>query len=215
VVNDFVGNDSDDETAHKKSKTTTLSWDEMGQLRSDLYMQLKWVPFNDTSNSSDARNELWFVLELAKTLAESSPFTNQPPAYGAHHASRSKAKDQPPGAARVGDPPVLPPGTYSTTPSVAPMRSLHLEALDLEIALAAKQRALDDCSATIDAAVEELKIMAAAGQGFWQSLRELREGRGGKGQWAIVPKPDFGRNMLEGETAKDVVIPYAVDEGEC
>lgn len=66
----------------------------------------------------------------------------------------------------------------------------------------------------IDGAVEELQAMSEAGDRFWQSVRELRDGKGGRGQWAVVPRPDFGRVMTEGERAKDVIIPYALDEGE-
>jgi hypothetical protein len=154
---------------------------------------------------SEARNELWFVLELAKTLGQSSSFTTAPP------TDHPKRKKIPPKIedVKIPDPPILPPGTYTATPSLPTStssgRPLHARVLDLELALAAKHQALDDCSALIDSAVEELQIMADAGDRFWRDVRALREGG-----WAIVPKPDFGRT---GEKAKDVIIPYAVDEG--
>lgn len=56
--------------------------------------------------------------------------------------------------------------------------------------------------------------MSEASDRFWRDLWQLKEGRGGRGSWAIVPKPDFTRTMAVGEKAKDIVIPYAVDEGE-
>ena len=65
----------------------------------------------------------------------------------------------------------------------------------------------------IDSAVEELQSMAKAGDRFWTQVMILRNGTRGRGQWAMVPKPDFGRVMAQGERAKDVIIPYAVDEG--
>lgn len=66
----------------------------------------------------------------------------------------------------------------------------------------------------IDSAVDELQRMAGAGDRFWESLQTLQGNGQESGQWAIVPKPDFGRSMAEGERAKDVIIPYAVDEGD-
>ena len=65
----------------------------------------------------------------------------------------------------------------------------------------------------IDSAVEELQSMARAGEDFWDKVRTLKNGTRGRRQWAVVPKPDFGRSMAERERAKDLVIPYAVDEG--
>lgn len=56
--------------------------------------------------------------------------------------------------------------------------------------------------------------MTEAGERFWKDIRRLKDGKGGTGRWAIVPKPDFTRTLAKGEKAKDVVIPYAVDEGE-
>lgn len=56
--------------------------------------------------------------------------------------------------------------------------------------------------------------MSEAGDRFWTDIRQLKDGKGGRGRWAVVPKPDFTRTMARGEMAKDVVIPYAVDEGE-
>lgn len=86
--------------------------------------------------------------------------------------------------------------------------------LELEIALAAKQAALEECGLLIDNAVEELTSMSAAGDRFWRDVRVLKHGgRDGRDQWAIVPKPDFGGNAA-GQKAKDVIIPYAIDEGE-
>lgn len=127
--------------------------------------------------------------------------------------TQKKRKSEAPPLQPGVEPPILPPGTYSTTASST---TLHpaVNAYELEIALAAKQHALDECSALIDGAVEELQAMAEAGDRFWGSIRELRDGKGGRGQWAILPRPDFGRNMAEGERAKDIIIPYAMDEGE-
>lgn len=86
--------------------------------------------------------------------------------------------------------------------------------MDLEIALASKQAALQDCSDLIDSAVEELTSMGEASDKFWDNVNKLKHGRGGRSQWALVPKPDFGRVSGEGDKAKDLVIPYALDEGE-
>ena len=176
--------------------------------------------------TSDARNELWYVLELAKTLGQSSSFTVQPPSTAARAAPAKKAKSRGPRkvtdaeakpapsiSSLPGEPPVLPPGTYASTPSLLPPKSSHIQVYELELALAAKQRALEDCSSAIDSAVEELLSMAQAGEEFWQQVRTLKNGTKGKSQWAVVPKPDFARSMAEGERAKDLVIPYAVDEG--
>ncbi|KAK8844717.1 hypothetical protein IAR55_006567 [Kwoniella newhampshirensis] len=190
-----------------------MSWDDMEKLRSDLYLQL-----------NDARNELWFVLELAKTLAVSAHFTSQPPPApdqssqkkGAGRGKQNQRASDASTSTRpssITEPPVLPPGTYSTTPSSEPSKPTHAQVDELETVLAAKQQALDECSALIDSAVSELQLMASAGDRFWQDVRSLKYGKGGKGQWAIVPKPDFGRAMGEGEKAKDLIIPYAVDEG--
>lgn len=171
--------------------------------------------------NSDARNELWYVLELAKTLSLSTDYTSNPPPYPnqqhqqPHHQKKRKSPlDGPTVGLQPGiEPPLLPPGTFSTTSAITPLQPA-LNAHDLQLALAAKQEALEECSLLIDGAVEELGVMSDAGEKFWGSIRELRDGKGGRGQWAIVPRPDFGRNMIEGESAKDVIIPYALDEGK-
>lgn len=99
-------------------------------------------------------------------------------------------------------------------PTAVPLRSLQEEVLDLEIALASKQAALQDCSNLIDSAVEELTSMGDASDKFWDNVNRLKHGRGGRSQWALVPKPDFGKASGVGDKAKDLVIPYALDEGE-
>ena len=84
----------------------------------------------------------------------------------------------------------------------------------MEAALHVKGKAIDECSQIVDGAVEELTRMAEGSDRFWRDLRSLKDGDVGKRRWAIVPKPDFGGTMADGEKAKDVIIPYAVDEGE-
>lgn len=113
-----------------------------------------------------------------------------------------------------GEPPILPTGSYTSTPAVIPPKTKNAQVYEYELALAAKHQALDECSALIDAAAEEMQLMAEAGERFWRDIRQLKDGKGGRGRWAVVPKPDFNRTMLPSESAKDVVIPYAVDEGE-
>ncbi|OCF34830.1 hypothetical protein I316_03375 [Kwoniella heveanensis BCC8398] len=201
----------------QRDTTKMMESEDMEQLRSEVYGQL-----------NEARNELWFVLELAKTLSASSSFTSQPPPPPAHAVAgglnAKKGKQKPPAKVNEGEtkrsvaasgpaePPVLPPGTYTTTPSSIANKQTHAQVHELELVLAAKQQALDECSALIDSAVTELQMMASAGDRFWRDVRTLKDGRGGKDQWAIVPKPDFGRLMGDGAKAKDVIIPYAVDE---
>ena len=167
------------------------------------------------------------MLELAKTLSQSSYFTTQPPSVsvlaptpkkgknkGANKPAKADEKAPPTLHPALGEPPVLPPGTYSTTATSPTADLSHSAALDLEMALAAKQQALEECSTMIDAAVEELQLMAQGGDQFWGQLRSLKNGSRGRGRWAVVPKPDFARSMAKGERARDVIIPYAVDEGE-
>jgi hypothetical protein len=162
------------------------------------------------------------VLELAKTLSVSGNFNiNPPPAHtslGPKH-TKSKALDtntpNPLASLQSGvEPPILPPGTFTTTPSLPSIRPTYEQALELELALQAKQKALDECSDMIDAAVDELQMMAKAGERFWRDVRELKKGKDGRGQWAVVPRPDFGKVLGEGEEARDVIVPYPVDEGE-
>lgn len=170
------------------------------------------------SNRSQSRNELWFVFELAKSLNLSGAYTNNPPpppSLNPRHRPPPRAQTGP--AVRPDnprDPLVLPAGTLSTTPSKPRDKELVKEVMELEIALAAKQAALEECGLLIDNAVEELTSMSAAGDRFWRDVRVLKHGgRNGRDQWAIVPKPDFGGNAV-GQKAKDVIIPYAIDEGE-
>ncbi|WVF66597.1 hypothetical protein IAT40_001337 [Kwoniella sp. CBS 6097] len=200
-----------------RDATKMMDSEDMEKLRSDVFGQL-----------NDARNELWFVLELAKTLAASSAYTSQPPPPPAHAAiggvNTRKGKQKPNARANesenktsitvsgAAEPPVLPPGTYSTTPSSVVNQPTHAQVHELELVLAAKQQALDECSALIDSAVSELQMMASAGDRFWRDIGILKDGRAGKSQWAIIPKPDFGRLIGEGAKAKDVIIPYAIDE---
>ncbi|WWC97517.1 hypothetical protein V866_004401 [Kwoniella sp. B9012] len=192
-----------------------MSRGDMDQLRTEVHEQL-----------NAARNELWFVLELAKTLSVSSSFTNQapPPPNQQADAGPKKGKQKPPKANEADtktstlstsvpqEPPVLPPGTFSVTPSSQPTKPSPTQVHELESVLKAKQQALDECSALIDSAVSELQIMASAGDRFWRDVRLLKDGQNGRDQWATVPKPDFGRTMVEGEKSKDIIIPYSIDE---
>ncbi|BEJ11961.1 hypothetical protein CspHIS471_0204210 [Cutaneotrichosporon sp. HIS471] len=189
---------------------TLMSPEEMENLRSAVVLDL-----------NSARNELWWVLELAKALASSASFAADPPPEPISAPGPQRKKALPPklaavpiltpapGAKTDEVPPVLPPGTYSSTPAAAPERPAAVVAHELELALSAKEAALDECAALIDAAVDELRLMNDTGTRWSAEIRALRLGMGGKGQWAVVPKPDFGRT---GESAKDVVIPYALDE---
>lgn len=137
------------------------------------------------------------------------------------------------------EPPVLPPGTYTTTPaSLTTGNQAHAaDTYSLQLAIAAKEQAVMECEALIDAAVDEMQGMSEAAEGFWASVRALQSGdpsagsvggaketgiskgkgrqTGPRGQWALLPKPDFARVMRDGDLARDVVIPYAVDEGMC
>jgi hypothetical protein len=156
-------------------------------------------------------------LELAKTLGVSSGFTIDPPAQPGHpyhkkhkvHSNTSSITDS-----NV-EPPVLPAGSYTATPSINPLKSQQAQITDMELALATKHQALDECTSLVDSAVEELEIMSEAGDRFWMDLRQFKSGQGGRGRWAVVPRPDFTRSMGAGDKAKDVVIPYALDEGMC
>lgn len=150
-------------------------------------------------------------------MSVSSEFTTDPPAHPNQPFPKKLKKptnaDTAAGSTK-GEPPILPAGSYTATPAVVPQKSRHNQILEYEMALAAKHQALDECSALIDSAVEELQVMSDASDRFWTDVRQLKDGRGGKGRWAVVPKPDYTRVMGEGEKAKDVMIPYAVDEGE-
>lgn len=221
------------------AKGDIMAWEDMEKLRQDVLFQLKWVitavylrKAELRAARSSSRNELWYVLELAKTLSLSSSFTADPPpppsfapvpippkknrkdanAPNGSGAGSSKSGSAVPVPQE--DPPVLPPGTFTTVSTAAPLRTLQEEVMDLEIALASKQAALQDCSDLIDSAVEELTSMGEASDKFWDNVNKLKHGRGGRSQWALVPKPDFGRVSGEGDKAKDLVIPYALDEGE-
>ncbi|WWC90150.1 uncharacterized protein L201_005083 [Kwoniella dendrophila CBS 6074] len=211
----------DKETQEQKEKDPfqMMNRSDMEQLRSEVHDQL-----------NSARNELWYVLELAKTLAASSSYTNQPPpapnqqpettskkgkAKAAQKANEADTKTALAAAAASvpQEPPILPPGTFSLTPSSRPTKPTHAQVHELELVLAAKQQALDECSTLIDSAVSELQMMANAGDRFWKDVRKLKEGNNnGRGQWAVLPKPDFGRTTIDGEKAKDIIVPYAVDE---
>ena len=136
---------------------------------------------------------------------------------------------------------MLPPGTYATTPaSLSTGNQAHAAAsYSAYLAFDAKEQAVMECEALIDAAVDEMQGMSEAAEGFWASVRALQSGdasassvggaegngqgqgkgkgrqTGPRGQWALLPKPDFARVMRDGDLARDVVIPYAVDEGMC
>ncbi|WWC67271.1 uncharacterized protein I206_101179 [Kwoniella pini CBS 10737] len=207
--------DATEEKEKEQDPFKMMSRTDMDKLRSEVHEQL-----------NSARNELWFVLELAKTLAVSSNFTAQPPAAPNQPAEAASKKAKAKAAQKANEagtkaslptsvsqePPILPAGTYSTTPSTQSAKPTHVQIHDLELVLAAKQQALDECSALIDSAVSELQMMATAGDRFWRDVRKLKEGENGRNQWAVLPKPDFGRTMSAGEMAKDVIIPYAIDE---
>ncbi|TXT06043.1 hypothetical protein VHUM_03516 [Vanrija humicola] len=198
--------------AHESGKL--MSVEDMEALRTEVF-----------SNLNDARNELWFILELAKTLAASADIPANPPPEPIPAApAPKKAKGKglslvpsaassvpPPATSAEGEPPILPAGTYTATPGAAPVRSAAARAHALELALAAKQRALDDCGALIDAAVDELRVMADASARFTSDIVRLKSGADG-GQWAVVPRPNFGGRSSADEMAKDVVVPYALDE---
>ncbi|KAL1409641.1 hypothetical protein Q8F55_003637 [Vanrija albida] len=210
-----AGDEKEADTGTRESGKL-MSVEDMEALRSDVYTSL-----------NDARNELWFILELAKTLAASADIESNPPPEPFPSAPPPKQKGKgkglpqvpsvassvpPPATSMEGEPPVLPGGTYTATPSAAPVRGAAARAHALELALAAKQRALDDCGALIDAAVDELRVMADASARFTADVRRLQGGPG-QSQWAVVPRPNFGRSSgADAEMAKDVVVPYALDE---
>jgi hypothetical protein len=210
--------EDEEEVEEPHDRSQLMAYQDMQKLRDMLFDQLKYVYTAwDVSRLtfSTARNELWYALELAKTLGVSSNFTiDAPPAPGQSHHKRPKPNPIDPSAETKTEPPILPAGSYTATPSSLPIKTQQNRILDAELSLAAKHQALDDCTALIDSAVEELEVMADAGGRFWRDLRQLKDGRGAKGRWAVVPRPDFARTMTEGEKARDVVIPYAVDEGE-
>ncbi|ORX35038.1 subunit 17 of mediator complex-domain-containing protein [Kockovaella imperatae] len=198
-----------------KDPAGLMKWEDMVKLRESVGMQL-----------NNARNELWFILELAKTLAASSSFPSNPPAPPVESTvtlSSSKKATKVKQAAKTeesttpsvpgnGDAPIFPPGTMSMTP-FRPSLPTHLEIIrDMELALAAKQSTLEQCEKLIDSAVDEFNKQASASQTFWRDIRQLKDGTDGRGQWAIVPKPDFSKILGITESARDVVIPYAIDE---
>nr|ODO00482.1 hypothetical protein L204_02476 [Cryptococcus depauperatus CBS 7855] len=192
----------------RRDPSKMMKWEEMEQLRFIVDNQL-----------NDARNHLFWALELCRTLSVSSSFTSQPPPPPtSFHQKKAKAKSvQPPSSAlsaMTDAPPVLPPGTYTTTPTNPKQKESHIQIFELEQLLFAKQKTLDECQTLIDGAVNELCLMADAGENFWRDVKSLKEGKEGRGRWAIVPKPDFGRVMGDGETAKDIIVPYAIDEGK-
>lgn len=151
---------------------------------------------------------------MAKSLNLSSSFSNTAPTAPTlvPRANPPKPKANPEKVIdKSNDPPILPPGTFSTWPSKPSTRLLVSEVIELETALAAKQAALEQCGLLIDSAVDELTNMSAAGDRFWQDVSQLKQGKNGRGQWAVVPKPDFG-GVASGQKAKDIIIPYAIDE---
>ncbi|WVQ72980.1 hypothetical protein IAR50_002543 [Cryptococcus sp. DSM 104548] len=191
-----------------------MEFEEMERLRSEMFMQL-----------NDARNELWFALELAKTLSVSSGYQSQPPPPPVTLHQKKPPKTNPksttttttaPQPAATSsiptEPPILPPGTFTTIPSSLLSVPLHSTVNDLIQLIQARDSAVDQSLGLIDGAVEELELMGSAGDSFWHDVRGLREGHAGRGKWAVVPKPDFARTMKDGERAKDVIIPYAIDE---
>ncbi|WVQ78630.1 hypothetical protein IAT38_000717 [Cryptococcus sp. DSM 104549] len=201
--------DQTEEKVKQRDPNKMMEWEEMEKLRSEVFIQL-----------NDARNELWFALELSKTLSASSSFHSQhPPAPIAaqpSHKGKGKGNHTPATISAVPsaptEPPILPPGTYSATPSAAPLDTLYNQVHELNQAVQAKDRALQDCEGLIDSAVGELHLMTAAGDRFWHDIRSLKVGARGRDQWAVIPKPDFGGTFASGEKAKDVIIPYAIDE---
>ena len=171
------------------------------------------------TDSSHSRNELWYVLELAKSLSLSSSFTATappPPSFvppaRKNKQGKAPAKEETKPRTSADDPPVLPPGTFSTVTSTPPPKPLVTQVLELETALATKQATLDQCDQMINTAVDELNTINAASEAFWSNIRALKDGSKGRGQWAVIPKPDFG-NVAPGQKAKDIIIPYAIDEG--
>ncbi|WVQ84863.1 hypothetical protein IAT38_007026 [Cryptococcus sp. DSM 104549] len=197
------------EEAKQRNPNKMMEWDVMEKLRSEVFLQL-----------NDARNELWFALELSKTLAASSFFRSQPPpapiAVQPSHKGKGKGAHTPATIPAVPsaptEPPILPPGTYSAMPSAAPLDPLYDQVHELHQTVQAKDNALRDCEELIDGAVGELELMSAAGDRFWSDVRCLKIGARGRDQWAVIPKPDFGGSAASGEKAKDVIIPYAIDE---
>ncbi|RXK42680.1 hypothetical protein M231_00235 [Tremella mesenterica] len=203
-----------DEKIEEKGQGGMMTHEEMSDIRTHVYSQI-----------NDARNELWFLLELSKTLSQSGSFTSNPPllageTFHRHPRQQPKKSDVTSVSNALttavsmnqGEPPVLPPGTYTTTPGLAVSPPEWKTVSELEKAILARHKAVEECSNMIDSVVEEMRSISDAGDRFWRDIRQLRDGKQGRGRWAIVPKPDFGKTMAVGETARDVVIPYAVDE---
>lgn len=176
-----------------------MSKDDMAKLRGDVVMKL-----------AEAQNQLWLLMDLARCLKTSADIKSDPPPEPLPTTKKTKAPARAP-AAVVGPESIdLPAGAMSTTVATARIRSTAAEAQALENAIAIKAAALDDCSALIDAAVDELRLMNSAAERWAGAVRDLHVGNVKGGQWAVIPKPNFNRTAEK--TAKDVVIPYALDE---
>lgn len=164
-----------------------------------------------TFKLTEARNQLWHLSDLARCLRLSAGIPSDPPAEPVPNPRKTKPPTREPPSATVDHVPgTLPTGGYTTVPATPAERTKLDEAKALESAIATKAAALDDCVALIDAAVDELRLMNSSGERWADDIRRLHLGEGGRGQWAVVPKPDFYRSGEK--VAKDVVIPYALDE---
>jgi hypothetical protein len=176
-----------------------------------------------------ARNEIWLVFELARTLVAA---TNQAAAAAKSAAVESKpikgkknldkSADVQPDATSTtsvpettdGNPLLLPVGSITTSTSVNPYLPLPKQVRAIQLALATKRQAALSCADMFDDAVKQMNATYQRSESYWQNVQRLKNGENSRDQWSLMAKPAFGVHAKTNSMARDMAIPYALDEGQ-
>ena len=183
-----------------------------------------------------ARNEIWLVFELARTLvaaanqaaAEKSASTGNVSKQGkgkkpglsqnqlqtqVEKPAESQVEVKPAEAEADANPLLLPIGSITTSTSVNPYQPLTKQVRDMQLALATQKQATLKCATMFEDAVKQMSDTNGRTESYWENVRRLRKGESNRGRWSLMAKPAFGVHAKAASNARDLAIPYALDEG--
>lgn len=183
-----------------------------------------------------ARNEIWLVFELARTLvAAANQAAAEKPTPVVPETKPSKGKKQlqnqplepgqpdtptqaqpeikPVDLEADSNPLLLPIGSITTSTSVNPYLPLAKQVRAMQLALATQKQATLKCATMFEEAVKQMSDTNRHMESYWESVQHLRNGEIGRGRWSLMAKPAFGVHAKATSNARDLAIPYALDEG--
>lgn len=142
---------------------------------------------------SSAWQELSFISELSRSLlpGQAYPYTDT----------------------RLG-PPYVPANALTVSYIHRPTKYIAREIEDSKLALARQARDVRHAADNLSAAAGRMRSRQASTDAYWNDLIALRYGTKADGPWPLLPKWTVDGTPESKQVARDVMVPYAIDEGE-